>query len=90
MRGKDTESVSFWCCWVERGKKVRKKKKKMGKSMALLQRAMSAETGREKRNWVMRGWRSGAVRIYTPLEWGGKEQINAKRRKNYKKAYAFS
>jgi hypothetical protein len=93
MRGKDTESVSFWCCWVEREKKV-KKKKKRGKSMALLQRAMSCLQREEERRgigkWEVGGWRSGAVRIYTPLEWGGKEQINAKRRKNYKKAYAFS
>jgi hypothetical protein len=61
MRGKDTESVSFWCCWVEREKKV-KKKKKRGKSMALLQRAMSCLQREEEREELGSGkWEVGEV-----------------------------
>jgi hypothetical protein len=90
MRGKDWENESFWCCWVEREKKVKKREK----SMVLLQRAMS-ERGREI--WAAYS-EVGEVGLclFIPLEWGGKEQrggkeqINAKRSKNYKKAYAFS
>jgi hypothetical protein len=60
----------------------------MEKSMVLFQRAMS-ERGREI--WAAYS-EVGEVGLclFIQLERGGKEQINAKRSKNYKKAYAFS